>query len=400
MKPGHRALKHLASMGLASLSLLTFSANAWAHPLMQEDGHGHGADGDPVAIGLSWSVLFMMSMPFVLIGLFGAALWRIRHPQTYDRVSFFLGQRKHWVYLALASIPVAALTLSFISLNAGIRDEDVAIQTLKQYVQAIYPRDYAAAYRLISMADRHVKPEQDYLRENESLTGFSLEAARKLASQIQYKNLRAEVQGDQATIHVTLVGPDTSAPALNEIVFAESAANARLSESQKQALRANLDALIRQGKAPTFESEQEFTLVKESGQWRVFHGWGNGVTVRLIGKVAEGLPWEFGPVQPIIRALPGKTYRAVYRARNLTDTPITGKALHRIEPKDKGQHFHELQCFCLIQETLQPGEEQEMALVFTVDPAIPPDVREFEVSYVFYPVERFPTDAGGMSGGG
>jgi hypothetical protein len=288
---------------------------------------------------------------------------------------------------------VAVLTLVIASPSAGVRDEDAAAQALKQYVQAVYPRDYAAAYPLISMADRHVKSKQDYLSENESLTGFGLESGRRLATQIQYKDLRAEIQGSQARIRVTLVLPDSDAPALNDILFAETATSAPLSEVRKQALRTQLDEVIRQGKLPTFESEQEFTLLYEWGQWRVFLNWADGITVRLVGATAEGLPWEFAPVQSVIRAQPGKTYRAVYRARNLTDKRITGKAVHRVEPHDKHPYFHELQCFCMIQETLQPGEAQEMVMVFSVDPDIPADVRELEVSYVFYPIEKFPANA-------
>jgi cytochrome c oxidase assembly protein CtaG/Cox11 len=290
---------------------------------------------------------------------------------------------------------LALLGAACSSFHLGSAPSEEAIQTFKQYVQAVYPRDYAAAYPLISQADKDVKPEADYLRENESLSGFSLEVGRRLASLIQYKDLNVQLQGDKATINVTLVTPDSEDPALNDILFAESATSTPLTDAQKQALRDKLEDLIRQQKLPTAESEQQFNLVKESGQWRIFLGWVNGIVVRLKADVAEGLPWTFEAAQPVIRALPGKTYRAIYRAKNLTDREITAKASHSIEPKDQAKYLNTLECFCLIQQTLRPGEEQEFVLVFTIDPDIPPDVHELDVSYVFYPIEKFPANANG-----
>jgi hypothetical protein len=400
MKAGKRKalsdwVKQPAGPGASLAMLLALPVVALSGPPLQTGGHGHGAGDDPMAIGLSWSVLFMMSMPYVLIGIAGAVWWRHRHRERYDRlrrqISSSVG--RSWM-VALPAFLVAAVSIFMIAQrDQAIRDEVAAIQTLKQYVRAIYPRDYSAAYPLISMSDRHVKSEEEYVRENDPLTGFGLEIGRMLAARIEFRDLQLEIEGNQATIHVTLVGPDGDDPVLNDALFAHTATGVPMSEARKQAVKARVGGLIDSGELPTFDSKQTFTLVREQGTWRVSLGWGRGIAVRLSGSVAEGLPWEFGPVQPVILAQPGKTYRAVFRARNLTGTRIVGKATRRIGPKDGSSYFHDLQCFCMIQAALRPREAKEMELVFRLDQAIPPQVREFDVSYVFYPIDKFPANA-------
>ncbi|HEX6384288.1 MAG TPA: hypothetical protein VF177_06430, partial [Anaerolineae bacterium] len=65
----------------------------------------------------------------------------------------------------------------------------------RQYIATVYARDYEQAYDLISAADRGVKPRQEYLRENTSFTGFTLEASRQLAAAIEFRDIQVERQG-------------------------------------------------------------------------------------------------------------------------------------------------------------------------------------------------------------
>ncbi|HEX9446248.1 MAG TPA: cytochrome c oxidase assembly protein, partial [Candidatus Binatia bacterium] len=151
-----------------------------------------------------------------------------------------------------------------------------------------------------------------------------------------------------------------------------------------------LAALKKRGALPMIEGEDALELVREDGGWRVFNNWSAAVRVRFRAEVKEGLPWEFRPLQEVVRAKPGETLQAFYEAKNLSDKPVTAKALHIDAPKEAEKYLEIIQCFCLIRETLRPGESKKLPLTFRVKEGAPEDVKEFEVHYQFYPLEKFP----------
>ncbi len=68
---------------------------------------------------------------------------------------------------------------------------------------------------------------------------------------------------------------------------------------------------------------------------------------------------------------------------------MTGKASHIITPKEFAKYVEIVQCFCFIQQTLEPGESLEMPLVFRIRWDAPEDLKEIHVHYVFYPIRVF-----------
>lgn len=119
---------------------------------------------------------------------------------------------------------------------------------------------------------------------------------------------------------------------------------------------------------------------------------GKIISVRFDGNVAPGLHWSFGPEKPTQRVAIGARQMAFFHAKNLSDQPITGRAVFNVTPTQSGQYFSKIQCFCFTEQTLKPGEEIRMPVVFFVDPALidNPDTRditEITLSYTFYPVD-------------
>lgn len=116
------------------------------------------------------------------------------------------------------------------------------------------------------------------------------------------------------------------------------------------------------------------------------------VTVRFDGNVAPGLKWAFGPEQNAMNVKVGETKLAMFKAKNVSDRPLTGTASYNVSPNSTGAYFSKLQCFCFTEQTLQPGEEIDMPVAFFVDPSIADnreldDIREITLSYTFFPAK-------------
>jgi cytochrome c oxidase assembly protein subunit 11 len=123
------------------------------------------------------------------------------------------------------------------------------------------------------------------------------------------------------------------------------------------------------------------------------------ISVRFDGNVERGMPWEFGPEQVTQELKIGQRKLAFYRAKNLSDQPITGVASFNVAPERAGKYFSKIHCFCFEQQTLQPGQEVDMPVQYFVDPAIladeeAKDIQQITLSYTFHAVPN-PLDQGG-----
>jgi len=294
--------------------------------------------------------------------------------------------------LIVALLVGGGLTLGLVFLvnRSGALSTPEAV--VQQYMARVYAQDdYQRAYELISTADQAYKSREEYLRENSSFSGFTLEAARQLASYIEYRETRTEKQGDnRATVTVKFVVPDGNAEVVRDILFAAPREGNELPQTERNTLLEKLDRLHASGQIPPFEGEQTFELVKEQDGWRILENWAEAVRVHFSGEVKDGLPWEFEPVQDVVLAKPGETLQTAYRIKNLSGQPVTAKARHTDKPEEYVDFLEIIQCFCFIQQTLQPGEKLELPLVFRVEWDVPPEVKDFYVHYEFYPIESFP----------
>ncbi|WP_170005427.1 cytochrome c oxidase assembly protein [Pseudopontixanthobacter vadosimaris] len=113
------------------------------------------------------------------------------------------------------------------------------------------------------------------------------------------------------------------------------------------------------------------------------------ISVRFDGNIARDVPWSFGPEQATDTVQIGQRDMAFYIARNNSDVPITGTATFNVEPEQTGKYFNKVQCFCFTEQTLQPGEEVRMPVLYYVDPAILQDenaknVEQITLSYTFH----------------
>ena len=117
------------------------------------------------------------------------------------------------------------------------------------------------------------------------------------------------------------------------------------------------------------------------------------VSVRFDSNVDADLPWSFKPEQVTQTVRLGQRQMAFYYARNNSDRPVTGTASFNVSPEQTGAYFNKIQCFCFTEQTLQPGQEVVMPVLYFVDPAIRDDanaapVEQITLSYTFHRVKR------------
>jgi len=116
------------------------------------------------------------------------------------------------------------------------------------------------------------------------------------------------------------------------------------------------------------------------------------VKVRFDANISRDLNWRFEAVDAPVTLNPGEEVVINYRATNLGDAPSTGTSTYNVTPVKAGPHFMKIDCFCFIEQTLQPGESVLMPVRFYIDPEIvadsnTSDVGEIILSYTFFPVQ-------------
>jgi len=116
---------------------------------------------------------------------------------------------------------------------------------------------------------------------------------------------------------------------------------------------------------------------------------GATVSVRFDANIDPDMPWTFKPEQVTQTVRLGQRQMAFYYAKNNSDKPVSGTASFNVSPVQTGAYFNKIQCFCFTEQTLHPGQEVVMPVLFFVDPAIRDDanaapVEQITLSYTFH----------------
>ncbi len=116
------------------------------------------------------------------------------------------------------------------------------------------------------------------------------------------------------------------------------------------------------------------------------------VTIKFDAATGRGMPWDFNPEMREISVRLGEKGLAAFHAKNKAGRPVTGTAVYNVTPLKAGIYFHKIQCFCFDAQTLQPGQDISMPVMFFIDPSMNDDpdmqdVRSITLSYTFYEAE-------------
>ncbi len=113
------------------------------------------------------------------------------------------------------------------------------------------------------------------------------------------------------------------------------------------------------------------------------------VTVKFDSNVASGLPWSFEPQDRELDVRLGASGLAYYTVENKSALPVTGIANFNVTPIKAAPYFIKTDCFCFEEQTLEPGQEMPLPVLFFIDPQLDEDerlddVKEITLSYTFF----------------
>jgi len=121
------------------------------------------------------------------------------------------------------------------------------------------------------------------------------------------------------------------------------------------------------------------------------------INVRLITSVHPSLPWKFSTKEPNIKIKPGEVKTIEYIVENPSNRTTFGVATFQYHPKELGNYFTKLNCFCFDKQTLKAGENSKYSLVILIDPEVTKDsktkdIKEVIMQFIFFDYDQFKKD--------
>ena len=112
------------------------------------------------------------------------------------------------------------------------------------------------------------------------------------------------------------------------------------------------------------------------------------INIRFESNITDSLNWDFYSKTKTVKIPMGEEKTIYYFAKNLSDEPIVGTATFNVTPAKAGQYFTKIDCFCFVEQLLNPGESMNMPVTFFIDPDLYKDenvqeVNEITLSYTF-----------------
>jgi cytochrome c oxidase assembly protein subunit 11 len=108
------------------------------------------------------------------------------------------------------------------------------------------------------------------------------------------------------------------------------------------------------------------------------------VEVEFLATVNQYAPWEFRPEVAAITLHPGELATVKFKARNLTNRPLTGQAIPSVAPAIGAQYLKKTDCFCFREQDFAAEETRDLVVQFYVDPQLPTLVDRLTLSYTMF----------------
>ncbi|NKD76242.1 cytochrome c oxidase assembly protein [Haematospirillum sp. H1815] len=113
------------------------------------------------------------------------------------------------------------------------------------------------------------------------------------------------------------------------------------------------------------------------------------VKVRFDANINRDMPWRFVPLDREVTVRVGEPVLVHYRATNTSAAAVSGTATFNVTPMKAAQYFVKQECFCFVEQRLEPGQSMDMPVLFSIDPAMVwdqhvNDVGTMTLSYTFF----------------
>jgi len=107
------------------------------------------------------------------------------------------------------------------------------------------------------------------------------------------------------------------------------------------------------------------------------------ITMQFLVTDNEALDLDFTSQTKSLTMNPGQIKEVSYYVKNRSNKPMVLQAIPDITPNLAKKYLAKIECFCFKKQTLQPGEEKEMALRFVVNSALPENIPVLTMTYRF-----------------
>lgn len=129
---------------------------------------------------------------------------------------------------------------------------------------------------------------------------------------------------------------------------------------------------------------------KPSAEAAVYEGIGVDeqrlVTVEFIARNGAEMPWLFRPMVSQLQVHPGALTQVSFEVVNPTARAMVGQAVPSVAPGQAAAYLHKTECFCFNQQPLAAGEQQQLGLLFYVDPQLPAGIHTLTLSYTLFDI--------------
>lgn len=110
------------------------------------------------------------------------------------------------------------------------------------------------------------------------------------------------------------------------------------------------------------------------------------VTIELLSTTNENTPATFKANDKKFTLHPGEYVRTSYKVKNLTSRPMVVQAIPSVSPNLAASHIKKIECFCFQKQYLEPNEEVELPLKFTIDPALSHKFNHLTLAYTLFDI--------------